>query len=1328
MHMKKVLAGLAFLTAFALPLSLWAQSFDPPAGASVYYDLYSPQFLAGGASSVAEVSPSADALNPAASGAAQRLIFDLSYLSLIGTTGQAGWGHVLNAGVTWPTRAGVLSGSLHLVSSPFDAIALGTMAALNVSFAKDLFPKLLVGIGVQSQFGAEDWGLGADLGFVHLPGDVGFMKDLRWGIALRGLGVGYSPVAGQSAAPAPFTPAAGIQFDLLSREQVALTVHSDVAMPSFQDLRFNLGTELAIRDTVFLHLGTSWDVAEMSPDGIRDIPLSFGASVKLGTSVKENRSEIKTTAAAAPLQDGIWATGLGANLAVGLIDRRPPEIALETSEQYISPNLDGVQDDLVRSLKITDERFIKGYRFLVFDSTGAQQVREIVNKDERPENVTFKNIVARVLYVKTGITVPEQIRWDGRSDSGAVVADGTYTYRVESWDDNGNVGQSQTGTVIVDNTAPVVEVKAPYLIFSPNGDGNKDTLPVEQSGSQEVAWEGAITDARGSQVLALHWQNAAPAPLEWDGKNSEGILAADGVYSYAISARDQAGNSGSARLDNILIDTQATPINIKLSDSFFSPNGDGVKDTVVLTLEVPVTSGIERWTLNLKGTTGQKGRTFSGAASIPPSIVFDGMDDQRTVLAEGSYVARLEVLYVNGNNPSAESPALTVDLTAPSASASTDLTIFSPDGDGNKDQITIFQETSEEVLWTGMFSDIDGRSVRTVSWRGRADAQLEWGGRADSGEQVPDGTYFYSLKATDRAGNSGESRRLRFAIDTQATEVFLSTDLGVFSPNADGVKDRLTIQPRLKVTEGVASWELRILDSTGKAVRSVQGRSRAPQEFPWDGLDNQGRRLPDGSYRAELVLDYQKGDHHEVRTSAFVVDTVAPTIDVAAELSLFSPDGDGEKDELPVRQSSSAEELWEGQFLDARGQPVRTFFWKGQAQGFRWDGKDENGNKIPDGAYGYRIRSTDAAGNSVSRELRGLAIDTRPTAVFVTVSSDGFSPNGDGVADAIELKPYVSLSEGIQSWTLEMVHAEAGVQRAFSGAAPVPPQIVWDGRKESGAAPEGAYQAVLRVSYQKGNKPVAQSTAFRLDVSAPVVDLKVAPQPFSPDNDGVDDELTITVKVQEAGAVADWRLEILDPVGNPFWSFAGKGMPSERIIWDGLSSTGELVQSAEDYLLRFAIRDRLGNQKTYETVIPVDVLVIRDGDRLKIRISSITFPPNSADLALVAELEKAARNDKTLKRLAEIFKKYGSYRILIEGHANITRFWSKAEADKENQQELIPLSLSRAEAVKRALVSLGLDANRISVSGMGGSTPIVPFDDEANRWKNRRVEFILIKK
>jgi len=1330
---KKVTVAIiltALLTTM-LAVPAFAQYNPAPGSATLPFDLLSPVFLAGGADSVAQGVPAASFLNPAAAGDTQRLTIDLSYLALIGTEDpDSGWnGSAVNGGFIWPTRAGVLSVGARFLSADFSSIDLGSHLGVNIAFAKDLFPKLLVGLGVQGQYGQEDWGLGADLGFVHLPGDVRFMKDLRWGVALRGLGKGMSPGEATPGDPytglyAPFTPAAGLSFDVLQREKLIWSWHSDLALPSVQNLTLNVGTQLAIADRVFLHLGGTIEAQELGSGDMR-IPVSFGASVKLGTSVKENQSELKITAGATPLQNNIWAAGAGANLAVGLIDRQAPETTLNTDQEYISPNLDGVQDDLIKSLAITDQRFIKGYRFVVLDSAG-NQVREIVNKDERPENVTFKNVLARLAYVKTGITVPQQIRWDGRSDAGTVVGDGTYTFKVEAWDDNDNRGESASGTVIVDNTAPEVSAAAPYLIFSPNDDGNKDTLPIDQSGSEEVLWSASISDTGGQQIASFTWENGQPESFEWSGTNNEGILSADGVYSYRISATDRAGNSGEAGIGNILINTQATPINITITDSYFSPNGDGSKDRIEFTLDVPVTTGIENWKLEVVGSDGQVGRIFSGSQTISKTVAFDGRNDQGGVLPEDTYSGQLEVLYENGNNPTAESPSFTIDLTAPSATVSADLAIFSPDGDGNKDVVTLYQETSEEILWSGTIEDIDGRSMRKYSWRGRADAKIEWGGRADEGELVADGIYFYSLKATDRAGNSGDSKKVRFEINTQATEVFVSADLSVFSPNADGVKDRVNIQPRLKVTAGVSRYELHMLDAQGQILRKVEGQNRAPQDFAWDGLDSSGRRLPDGEYQAELILDYQKGDHHEVRTSAFRIDTRAPTIELSAQYSLFSPDGDQLKDKLPVSQSSSEEVLWEGEFFNAKGEVVRSYYWKGKVTDFQWDGKDENGNKIPDGSYSYRISSTDQAGNSVSKELRGLQIDTRVATVFVTASSDGFSPNRDGFSDSIEFKPYVSLEEGIQSWTLEMV--QETVQKTFSGTGKIPSAITWDGRGNGSLAREGLYTAVMTVNYFKGNKPQAKSTPFKLDVSAPQIGLSVSPQPFSPDNDGVDDELFITMKVNDLSAIEEWRLEILDPVGSAFLTYTGKGMPSERILWDGMSDTGELVQSAEDYTLRVTMRDKQRNSRTVEKLIPVDVLVIREGDKLKIRIASITFPPNSADLMAVTDIEKAARNDKTLQRLFEIFKKYSAYQIRIEGHANITRYWSEAEADKENKEELIPLSLARADAVKQALIKLGLDGNRISVVGLGGSNPIVPFDDEENRWKNRRVEFILIKR
>ena len=415
-------------------------------------------------------------------------------------------------------------------------------------------------------------------------------------------------------------------------------------------------------------------------------------------------------------------------------------------------------------------------------------------------------------------------------------------------------------------------------------------------------------------------------------------------------------------------------------------------------------------------------------------------------------------------------------------------------------------------------------------------------------------------------------------------------------------------------------------------------------------------------------------------------------------------------------------------FATAPGQRVRGWFWKGNAAPFSWDGKDDNGNPAPDGYYSYFVKAQSRGGITTTAELKGIQIDSRPTPVFVTAGSNGFSPNGDGFRDTISFAILTTLREGIRSWKLSLAHESQGEQKSFSGTGPVPSSVVWDGKNQAGiqTAPDGLYTALLHVEYYKGNVAEAKSAAFRLAVTPPAVDLSIGPLPFSPDNDGVNDELTISLNVNDPVPIDSWTITILDPQNHPFAHFSGKGAPSQTIIWNGLSDSGELVQSAEDYPMTFAIRDELGNSTTVSKTIPVDILVVRDGDQLKVRIASITFAANTADYVNV-DPDKAQRNAQTIARLADIFKKYAKYKIEIQGHANLVNYTDPAKAKVEQEQQLIPLSKQRADAIRDALITQGIDGSRITTVGIGAAEPLVPFSDLDNNWKNRRVEFILVR-
>ena len=1304
-----------------------------------FLDLASPVFLGGGGGTATVETPSGTILNPAISADRERVTFDLSYIALTQVAPSlALGGHVVNLGVTLPTRAGVFTAIGDFATASFSptvaGLQFGPLGGLHVSFSKDLFPDLYVGIGVGAELGS-DWGLGADLGFVNVIGDLGPLKDFRWGGVIRNMGRAYpdASASGSLGNPPAFTPALGASFAVVKTKDLQLSFAPDLSFPSFQDVRAALGMTFSVADILFLNTAYTFDARQVfGLEPSRSLPIAFGITLKLsGIGAKtagQDVTELNTTVGAAPLEGNVWGFGVGVNIPIGVRDKNPPVISIDTDgTKYISPNFDGVKDDMVLPLAVTDERYVKGYRFIITDSSGAA-VRTILNKEDRPENSDLKNIVSRLTYLKTGIAIPPTIRWDGTSDAGAIVPDGTYRYHVEAWDDNNNQGTSPDGTVVVDTTPPTVTAAAAYLIFSPDGDGNKDALPVQQTGSSEDAWTGTVRSIEGTTVRTFTWQSSGPPPFEWDGKVDGGTAAPDGVYSYHVTATDRAGNAGTAEIDNIIIDTRPTPVQLSVDASFFSPNGDGVKDALTFTLNVPVATGIETWSLAVQDAAGKDRRTYSGTVSIPASIAWDGKDDAGAPLPEGPYKGALSILYVNGHTPSADSPVVTIKLTAPTAAAKSEFDVFSPAGDSLRNTVAIYQDTSSELFWTGTFKDSAGKDVKTLVWRGRADDKFEWDGRGDDGRVLSDGPYTYSLAATDQAGNKGASRAITLRIDTEKKPVRISTDLVYFSPFGSGTKTRVRIVPFVAVTTGVDSSTIQVHGPDGAVVRTYSGRAKAPDEVLWDGIDDNGKRVADGKYTATLLVSYSNGSKPTAETTPFFVDNHVPKVDVSAGAMLFSPTADSKLPVVSIKQSSSTEDLWEGEMRSSAGQKVRGWFWKGAVADFAWDGKDDNGNMMPDGYYSYFVKSTSKAGITTTKELRGIQVDTRPTPVYVTVGANGFSPNADGFKDTISFSTLLTMKDGVKTWRLSMVEAAAGEQQVLNGTSPVPASFTWDGKDKGGinAAPDGLYTANLTVEYVKGNVATARSAPFRLAVTPPKVDLSLQGLPFSPDNDGLNDELTIGLKVDDPVAIDSWQITILDPEQHPFTSFAGKGAPSEKIIWNGTSSTGELVQSAEDYPLSFTIKDELGNVATVNRTIPIDILVIRDGDKLRVRIASITFQANTADYVNV-EADKAAKNAKTISRLAEIFKKYSKYKIQIEGHANLVNFDNPAKAKVEQEQELLPLSKKRADSIRAALAAQGIEAGRITTTGIGAAAPVVPFSDLDNRWKNRRVEFILVR-
>lgn len=590
---------------------------------------------------------------------------------------------------------------------------------------------------------------------------------------------------------------------------------------------------------------------------------------------------------------------------------------------------------------------------------------------------------------------------------------------------------------------------------------------------------------------------------------------------------------------------------------------------------------------------------------------------------------------------------------------------------------------------------------------------------------------------------AGGSQEIEPQVELSSPEVIY-----ISPANQDSIQDNLTIVasavPRPKGF--LKGYALYIYDELGNPVRSIVERDlkkhcflkpKIPIDIPelilWDGKDEDGNFVGDGKYIYEIRVWDERQVGGSSRRQTVIVDNSSPSALVLVPLPKFSPTGDGVQDTLEVQQfESSYETRWIGRFysaLDSKPvKPVKSHFWNGQVSDFFWDGLDDQGNLVPAGEYIYILTSTDRAGNFFQTSVPEIFVDTTLKPVLIYLSENGFSPNGDGYRDSITLNLRAEAALGIREWRVIIKNREEEEVKTFSGAGSLPASVVWDGKSDLGTILEDQYRGYLFVEYERGLKAEAVTlNTFILDISPPEIEMAASPLPFSPDRDGKSDLLTLETKVQDVSSLSMWRMDILDPQGSLFFTRTGVGHPPKQYQWDGHSDQREMVQSAADYIVMVSVSDRYGNTGKNSILLPIDILVVREGDKLRIIISSINFKAFTADY-LDVEPELREKNIKALDNLAFTLKKYPEYRIVIEGHA-VALFWDRPPQDREREQRetLMPLSLSRAEAVKAALVERGIEASRITTRGYGGLQPVVPHSDLENRWKNRRVEFILKK-
>jgi hypothetical protein len=201
--------------------------------------------------------------------------------------------------------------------------------------------------------------------------------------------------------------------------------------------------------------------------------------------------------------------------------------------------------------------------------------------------------------------------------------------------------------------------------------------------------------------------------------------------------------------------------------------------------------------------------------------------------------------------------------------------------------------------------------------------------------------------------------------------------------------------PLIQERSGILSWRIEVLSlDTGSSVRTFDGRETVPEQVTWDGRTATGALAPDGNYVARLDLEYRAGHRPTSLSMAFVLDTVPPQGEISVPFTIFAPNGNGNRDTLPIRVITEGNDEWNLTITGSDNIPVRSWDWTGRAPAVPiiWDGRDEAGNIVPDGTYNITLSSTDEAGNSTRRTINNIVVDARIPRIILTASSQAIAP------------------------------------------------------------------------------------------------------------------------------------------------------------------------------------------------------------------------------------------------------------------------------------------------------------------------------------------------
>jgi outer membrane protein OmpA-like peptidoglycan-associated protein len=377
--------------------------------------------------------------------------------------------------------------------------------------------------------------------------------------------------------------------------------------------------------------------------------------------------------------------------------------------------------------------------------------------------------------------LPTSLTWDGKSDSGTMAPEGTYTAKLSiDYTSKYQPVSEDSKSFVLDISPPTGTIAMDPAQFTPSENGVQGPLTLTINASSALAhmdsWSLDVLDPAG--VLVKNWSGQWPGTTAtWDGSSMNGgfVIPAT-TYQATATVRDEYGNSSQLKAEIpvaalpkkaavVAAQTPAPPppkpgqLAVVAKSPGFSPNGDTLANTITLLLGFGQPSAVVLWNVTISTPGAGRQKTYSGSGSEQPaSLVWDGKSDRGAMSPEGVYTATLSVDFGTAFAPgTATSQSFVLDLTPPTGTISLSSALFSPIE--SSDTINLKLAASSKLAkidsWTMDIYDPGGNVFRSFTKKWPSDTAV-WDGKGTKGEMVQSAEdYPVVAKIRDQFGNIG---------------------------------------------------------------------------------------------------------------------------------------------------------------------------------------------------------------------------------------------------------------------------------------------------------------------------------------------------------------------------------------------------------------------------------------------------------------------------------------------------------------------------------------------------------------------------------------------